>query len=209
MSKLSRPLILGLLVLATSGCTRTWGLKVTEVGKRAVELYMAEPSTNSPSLTNWRLKWEGDGGHGSSVRLSTLGRDLNGGEFLVIWEDGSYSGAPVAQPYTQGQLPSVPGIKVAAGFFDQIDNVPSAVRVHGSRTNIFLGTHEVDDLVRFGQPLGDRPDIGGSFNDNGSLGSPSGSSSLQRKWNGGPKDVDGEGDWKGPLFTNFGQPTPP
>ena len=207
MRKLSSALILGLLVLAVSGCTRVWGLKLTEVGKREVELYLDE--TDPLQLTGFSLTWEGDGGQGGTIALPALMSPMPAGSFLIVWSDGSYSGPPVEADFTMGTLPTVPGIRVAGGFFGGIDSASSVVYVHGQRGSTVK--HKVRDTVKFG-PAGNRPASGAdAFTEDGTLGSPSGSVSLQRKWDGSaPKDTNKESDWKKPIFgENWGAPTFP
>ncbi|MHC4223158.1 MAG: hypothetical protein ACYSX0_19675 [Planctomycetota bacterium] len=205
----TRLLIIGVALglLALTGCRYRYNLKVTEVGKREVELHMDEPSTKTVNLRGFDLSWAGHGGYSNQVSLSTLGRDLQGGEFLIIWERGGYSGPPVAEEFSGGQQGRVPGIKVAWGFFDQIGNVPSEVRVWGERSAL-AASHRVDDVVRFGTPLADRPNTGGSFSSDGSLGNPTGSLSLQRSWGTtGPTDTGVEADWARKL-ESWGVSTP-
>ena len=205
MRKLSSALILGVLVLAVSGCTRVWGLKVTEVGKREVELFLDEP--DALQLTGFSLTWEGDGGQAGTIALPALASPMPAGTFLVVWEQSGYNDVPVEEAFTTGPIASVPGIKVRGGFFSQIDNAGSVVYIRGSRGSFVR--HKVRDTVKFGP--GNRPASGAdAFTEDGTLGSPSGSVSVQRRWDGSaPKDTDKESDWTKPFIgENWGAPTP-
>jgi hypothetical protein len=186
--------IVGLAALA--GCVRHWNLKLTEVGKREVEMVMVEDPSKSLALDGAVLSWTVHGGNGDRVDLGALGRRLAGGEFLVVWEDSGYQGPPVAQDFSGGQQGAVPGIKVRGGFFG-IDAAPGEVRIAGDRLQVaVLTTHDVDDVVRFGAPVADRPATGGSFTPDGSLANPTGSLSLQRRWGASaPQDSNQESDW--------------
>lgn len=115
-----------------------------------------------------------------------------------------------------GQQGTVPGIKVATGFMGDIRSSQGEVRLAGSRNRVSgllaifpLFTKDVvDDVVRFGLPQVDRPETGGDFIADGSLGNPTGSAHLQRRWNGAaPLDTDHETDWLG-FGQSWGAPTP-
>lgn len=203
-------LILGSVValLLLPACVKRWDLRLSEVGKRNVEIYLDEPPSEALNLRNFKLSWSGAGGLGEQLDLGAFGQNLPGGGFLIVWEQGGYTGPPVAASFSGGQTGAVPGIKVKGGFFDQIDNVAAEVLVEGSRNVALFVTHKVSDVVRFGSPVADRPATGGSFRSDGNLTNPSGSASLQRKWSGGaPRDTDAESDWLKRL-TSWGVPTP-
>jgi hypothetical protein len=187
---------LAVVALASPGCVRHWNLKLTEVGKRRVEMFMAEDPAKSLALDGAVLSWTGHGGHGDRVDLGALGRRLAGGEFLIVWEESGYPGPPVAQDFVGG-LQTVPGIKVREGFFAMVDAVPGEILVAGDRLQVaVLTTHKVNDVVRFGIPVADRPATGGTFRSDGSLPNPTGSASPQRRWGAsGPQDQDEETDW--------------
>jgi hypothetical protein len=85
------------------------------------------------------------------------------------------------------------------------DAAPSEARLLGQRNVFsrlivvipFFRTDVIDDVVRFGTPEADRPASGGTYQSNGTLGNPSGSTHLQRSWAaaGAPQDSDQEADW--------------
>lgn len=210
----TRLILLAIALGTTTACTKHWDLEVTEVGKREVELYLNQPASDSFSLRGMTLTWAGHSVAGApavpgaQVDLGLLSTTLSGGEFLIVWEDPMYMGAPVDAQYSGGQLGYVKGIKVPRDFFAMIDQVPAMVSVSGSRTDGLVVTHKVSDAVRFGMPVADRPASGGSFTDTGTLGNPSGSAGPQRIWNGSaPQDTDSESDWKN-YVNSWGVPTP-
>ena len=191
-----------------AGCdgTQTRKLLLTEVGKTSVELYLDEPTTRSITLgSGYRLAVSTSTGTANVVDLGTFGGALQGGSFFMVWEEGGYTGAPVAADFSGGLLGAVPGIKVAAGFMSGFDAAPSEARLLGQRNVFsrliiiipFFRTDVIDDVVRFGSPEADRPASGGTYGSNGSLGNPSGSVHLQRGWTGAgaPQDNDDEMDW--------------
>jgi hypothetical protein len=211
----------GLIALAglAQGCGGTQGrnLVITEVGKKQVELFLNEPSGESLTLGgSYRLSVSTATGGSQSVNLGAFGGPLAGGTFLMVWEEGGYTGPPMAAPFSGGQQGPVPGIKVAADFFGDIDSVPSEIRLTGTRNRasnviaIFpvFTTDQLDDVVRFGTPVANRPATGGSFAPDETLPNPTGSLSLQRRWGaGGPTDSNAEGDWT-QSPTSWGVPTP-
>jgi hypothetical protein len=213
------PAFLGLLVLVP-GCagTQTRGLKISEVGRRSVELYLDEPTTNAMNVGgSYKLSFRTGQGTTHAVLLEALNAPVTGGQFLMVWAQSGYQGPPVAEAFPSGQQGAVPGIKVPAGFFDDIDSQPCEVRLSGERNRVSgllaifpLFTKDVlDDVVRFGSPVGDRPESGGTFVSNGSLTNPSGSTSHQRLWSSGaPLDTNGEADWLSAVLTSWGVPTP-
>jgi hypothetical protein len=204
-----------LLVLTTlaTGCatgpTLERRLLLTEVSSNEVELYLDEDPSQALNLGNgFQLAVRVDDGTGNP-RLTTLGlgagdQQIQGGGFFMVWEESGYNGPPMAAPYPSGQQGVVPGIKVAAGFLTGLRDHPSEVRLSGSRRRISRliilipeqTTDVVDDVVRFGTPVAQRPSSGGAFQDDGSLANPSGSNSVQRRFNGAsPVDGDAESDW--------------
>ncbi len=206
------------LLLSACDGTQTRKLLLTEVGKNRVELYLDEPTNRSITLgSGYRLAVSTSTGTASTVDLGAFGGSMQGGSFFIIWEEAGYTGTPVAAAFSGGQLGSVPGIKVAAGFMNGFDAAPSEARLVGRRNVFsrliivipFFRTDVIDDVVRFGTPDTDRPVSGGTFQSNGSLGNPSGSTHLQRAWTGAgaPQDTDDEADWV--LYgQSWGAPTP-
>ena len=213
-------LILLVIVLGTCiACQKHWALEVKQVGNREVELYLNRPASDSFNLRGMTLSWEGHAAAvgsapgpavapGNRVDLSVLGANLNGGQFLIVWEDRNYTDPPIAARFSRGQLGYVAGIKVPVGFFDMIDQVPVIVRVSGSRTDGLIVTHKVSDMVCFGSPATDRPSDCASFTTTGLIPNPTGSGGPQRKWSGNaPLDTDSEDDWKFGVNA-WGVPTP-
>lgn len=210
-----------ILLVFTSGCTTAQrSLKLSEVGKRQVEIYLDEPSSEQLRLGDgMRLQVRTDTNgtiETNEIGLGALSQPVQGSGFVIVWEDGSYSGPPVAEDFPSGQQGAVPGIKVADDFFGDIGSRPSEIRLVGERNRVsgllvifpMFTTDTVDDVVRFGQPPSDRPNTGGTFVSSGTLDNFSGSASLQRQWGGGgPVDNDAEADWLKQL-TSWGVPTP-
>ena len=207
-------------VALASGCAMTHverNLIISEVGKKQVELYLDEPAGEILRLGQGMvLTVTTTAGNSSELDFGTYDHTMPGGTFLMIWEEGGYTGPPVRQDYPGGQTGYVPGLKVRQRFFDGIDSSPSELRLKGehSRTTgvVVILPHRtverVRDVVRFGAPAIDRPATGGSFRATGNLGFPSGSVSLQRRWTpAGPLDRDEEDDWKHNA-TSWGVPTP-
>jgi len=195
-------------LLALAGCTKTWDVQLTEVGKHNVELYLNAPAGESFSLRGMKLTWAIQGGGGGEIDLGVLPDPLNAGEFLVVWERNGYAGPPVAEDYVSGAPGPVKGIKVADNLFDTLDTLPAMVQVEGVRSEALLVRHKAADGVRFGMPVADRPQVGPLFTDDGSLFSPTGAGSVQRVFSGGaPRDTNHESDWKN-YANSFGAPTP-
>jgi hypothetical protein len=218
---ITRLMLLAFVCCATAACARNWNLEVTEVGTHEVELYLNQPATDSFSLRGMTLSWEGHPlpagsgmqpgpAPGGAVDLGVLATNLNGGQFLVIWEgNNGYTGPPVSEEFSGGQLGRVPGIKVSRNFFDMIDQAPAIVRVSGSRVDGLVVTHKVSDTVCFGLPEADRPAGCASFASTGQMTSPTGSAGPQRIWDGSaPKDTNSEADWTFDIHS-WGVPTPP
>ena len=203
-----------------SGCAVTRAdrnLVITEVAKDQVELYLDEPADRALLLDEGMLLTvTSSSGNSASVNFKAFDDTLPGGGFLILWEGGGYDGPPVREDYSGGQQGAVPGLKVSKRFFDELDEFPSEVRLHGkhSRTTgiivVFprITEDRLDDVVRFGTPEGVRPQTGGQFLATGALGFPTGSVSLQRRWDSGaPVDLDQEDDWKH-YGESLGVPTP-
>jgi hypothetical protein len=77
-------------------------------------------------LTNMKLKWISKDSTATQptsgeVDLGLAGT-LQGGQFLVIFEDANYTGNPVAQNFNG----PIPGIKVKNGFFPDYGPVPAS-----------------------------------------------------------------------------------
>ncbi|MGQ0429080.1 MAG: hypothetical protein ACT4UQ_04025 [Gammaproteobacteria bacterium] len=203
---LSRTLLI-LAFLSMTACTKHWDLEVTEVGNNEIELYMNIPVGEPFSLRGMSLSWAAHGGRGGTIDLGVMTDPLLGGEYLVVWERGGYSGPPVVERFVSGVMPAK-GIKVAAGFFDGLDAAPGMVQVKGFRSAAIVVRHEVLDGVRFGLPTANRPPIDALFTDDGTMTLPTGSQSVQRRFSGStPTDTDSESDWK-QFINSFGTPTP-
>ena len=124
----------------------------------------------------------------------------------------------MAEAFPNGEHGPVPGIKVAGGFLSGLGDHPAEVRLLGSRDRIERlivifpekVTDRIDDVVRFGTPVAQRPVSGGTFLDDGMLPNPSSSSTLQRRFmNGAPVEYDQEGDWIRSSTSSWGVATPP
>lgn len=197
----------GLLALVlVTGCAGTQArrLMITEVGRRSIELTFDEPAGTTLTLGGgYVLSLSTGTGAARSVGLGSFGQSIPAGGFFMIWAPTGYGGPVVAEAYPSGQTGPVPGIKVPASFFDDINNSPGEVRLSGTRNRasgliviIPVFTEDsIDDVVRFGLPVADRPASGGTFRSNGTIGNPSGSTSLARRWGpSGPQDTDDESD---------------
>jgi len=203
-----RILIVIMLAAVSAGCQRNWKLEITEVDKKDIELYLDHPTDEALSLRGMNVTWVSSGGHRRSIDLGLVPDALRGGQFLVIWEYRNYSGPPVAEQYSGGAAGRVPGIKVAADYFDGMESHPSVVSLSGSRTVGLFVTHRVRDEVKFGLPVADRPVGLDAFTSDGTLTNPEGSNSVQRLWSGShPLDTGAESDWL-ERISNLGVPTP-
>lgn len=190
-----------------SGCSGTEQRKliITEVSSNRVEIYFDEATNRAITLGNgYGLQISTSTGTSNTVGLGALGGTMQGGSFLIVWEDGGHMGPPIAAPFSGGQLGAVPGIKVESGFMGDIRTAPGEIRLKGSRNRVSgllaifpLFTKDVvDDVVRFGLPAADRPATGGVFTASSTLGNPSGSVHLQRSWGASaPIDTNSEADW--------------
>lgn len=212
--------LLASIATVASGCAMTHverNLIITEVGKKQVELYLDEPSSEILRVGQGMvLTVTTASGNTRELDFGTYDHTMPGGTYLMVWEEGGYTGPPVRQEFPGGQTGYVPGLKVSQRFFDGFDDSPSELRLNGdhSRTTGVLvvfprrTVERIRDVVRFGQPAIDRPATGGNFHQTGTLGSPTGSVSLQRKWSmGQPLDRNLEDDWKHNA-TSWGVPTP-
>lgn len=195
-------------VAVSAGCQKNWKLEVTEVDKKDIELYLDHPSDEALDLSGMSVAWVASSGQRHDIDLGLVPDALQGGQFLVIWEYRNYSGPPVAEQYSGGAAGRVPGIKVAANYFDGMEMHPSVVSLSGARTDGLFVTHRVRDEVKFGLPVEDRPLGLNAFASDGSLTNPEGSNSVQRRWNGShPLDTGSESDWL-ERISNLGVPTP-
>lgn len=191
--------LLPILLLATlsAGCAVHRTLRLTEVGKNKVELYLDEPAANRLALREHRLIVSASDNTQSVLDFSVLGRDLAGGEFLIVWEDAGHTGPAAAQPYPSGQAGVVPGIVVPTSFFGGLgDKEAAEIRIEGKHSRGIV-TDLTDDCVRFGASAV-RPRTGGTFIEDDSLPMPRGSVPLQRWWDtttARPIDTDREADW--------------
>jgi hypothetical protein len=200
--------------LLLAGCDVDRKLKITEVAPR-VELFLDEPFNNQLPMTSMALEWvwqePGAQPASGALNFGSAGvGPLQGGKFLVIFEDANYMGDPVAQDFRS----TVPGIKVRDGFFPGYGNTRSvSMRIVGERSGthiLFVPRREkVNDVVRFGPSP--RPPLVGAFNENGSLNGvwPSGGRSVSRRFAGSaPVDDDSESNWS-LTPESIGVPTPP
>jgi hypothetical protein len=199
--------VLGFVV--ASGCGVHRDLRITEVGNDMIELYLDEPGGNRLSLDDAVLSFTTSGGKTNSLDLGAFGQAMTGGTFLIVWEDSSYRGAPVAQDFSGGQLGAVPGIKVARNFFDDMDSAAASEVILRGRHSRGTITDLTDDCVRFGDPM-QRVRTGGTFHENDTITNPpGGSASIQRRFDqntGAPIDTDSEADWV-QQFTSWGVAT--
>jgi hypothetical protein len=208
MDLLARAIPAVAVILCVVGCGVNRKLKLTEVQPNAIEVYLDEPSSHRLDLTNLKLTWAAKDAATPPTRGEInlgVGGTLDGGRFLIIWEDTNYIGAPVRQNFQ----PSVAGIKVPSGSFPPYGNTPGvSVRVAGKHyRSLFLVRDQVSDVVRFG-PM-PRPDRFGAFTEDGSLAAekPSGNRSISRDFSAGaPVDTDSESDWS-VRFASPGAPT--
>lgn len=208
------------LALLICGCqgTQARHLRITEVGRRAVELHLDEPTGSLTLGGSYTLSIRTSTGTDSSIALGTFTQPIPAGGYFMVWSEAGYSGPIVVEPYPGGQQGAVPGIKVPSNTFTDLNNAPTEVRLSGTRNRVSqlvviipLFTQDViDDVVRFGQPDTDRPASGGTFTSNGSLSNPSGSTSLARRFAAAtPVDTDAESDWIDAGPTSWGVQTPP
>lgn len=186
-----RVLFLVGVVLLLTACTQ---LLLTEVGLKAVELHLAEPSNNVLDLSDIFLEYRNS--NGDTGRLELQG-----------------------STYGQGFLCSVPGLMVRNGFFGNMQLGQSlSYRVSGRHFRLvalFPVWDEVDDVVRFGpRPC---PAIGGAFVEDGSLGNdfprpPAGNQAQETVSRLFPsavaQDNNQEQDWR-TRPDSFGAATPP
>ncbi len=93
---------------------------------------------------------------------------LDGGQFIVVFEEPGHVGAGSTAFYSNFFSQSVLGIEVAQDALGPVDPTRAyAFRVHGHVFHYVFPFLDSDDTVRFG-PLG-RPNIGGSFTEDNSL----------------------------------------
>lgn len=203
-----------LLALSSlAACTADRGLKLTEVGVGVVELYLDEPSDKTLRLDDVELRWMSHGSGGSAPEQGTieLSGSIDGGDYLVLFEETGHTGPPARRSYTNYDNQGVPGMAVAVGTFGTVDNARSyAYRVYQKRYiyifPFFYRIEEVDDVVTFGPTP--RPAIGGAFLLNGDLDNvqrtPTSTIRGQTVWrktrnvNGVdvPRDTDTEENWR-------------
>ncbi len=203
------------VVLGACQGTQARNLRITEVGKRAVELVFDEPSGSLKLGGSYRLSMTTSTGTNTVIGLSHA-TPIPAGGYFMVWSEAGYNGPIVAQDFPGGQTGAVQGIKVPSNLFTDLDGAPSEVRLYGTRNRatgllvIFplFKKDVIDDVVRFGQPEANRPATGGTFNGTGTLNNPSGSQSLARRWaNGRPLDTNSETDWRDMGPTSWGVPT--
>ena len=212
-----KPIFFCLAIVTVSlllpGCGVNRKLKVTEVEPNQVEMFLDEPANNQLDLTNMKFKWISQDPAPAAqptppptsgeVDLGVAGT-LQGGKFLMIFEDSTYTGLPVAQSYA-GQAP---GIKVKNGFFPGYGQNPSvSMGVDGKHYRtyiIFVPVYqdEVNDVVRFGPRP--RPNLFGAFHEDNMHTldgvKPQGNQSVSRTFSSGaPVDTDSESDWSSKL----------
>ena len=210
--------LIGLSLL--NACRVHRDLRITEVGLTAVELYLDEPANNTLALADHKLLYKSSNGDTAQIDLSG---SIDGGKFLVIWEESGYSGSPVRADYTNWAQTLVPGIKVEEGFFGAPQAGDTfAYRVFGTHGRGSV-TDKVDDVVKFGPwdpedaAIPPRPDMGGgAFVEDGSLSDKERepgvgvvkARTISRRWRPeGPADNDHEYNWT-EKNESFGSPTP-
>lgn len=134
----SAVLIVSAFVILAAGClAERRGLTLTEVGKRQVELMLAETAGRRITLGNgYKLTVRTSTGYVNRVELGVFDDSLGSGEFVMVWEQNGYTGSPVAEPFPSGQQGTVPGIKVADNFFGEIDDYPSEIRLSGQQNRV-------------------------------------------------------------------------
>jgi hypothetical protein len=205
MKPLVYPLLLGLLLFTLAGCQKPRNLKLTEIGTNRVEIFLDEPGDHSLNLASVNFTWISQDSPGASPRPAPTRGDvslglvgsLQGQQYLVIFEDPSYQGPPVAQDFRTG----TPGIKVRDSFFPGYGNDPGvSMNVNGSRSGtavLFIPTTEtVSDTLGFGDFR--RPALAGTFRDGSALDGvkPQGGRSISRRFSSGaPVDTDSGIDW--------------
>ncbi len=216
---------------ALGACTAHRTLLISEVGFGAVELYLDEPADHTLDLSDQVLEVRTripDPANPMQdipyVRTFELFGTLDGGEFLVIWEQPGRVGLPAYEQYFNADAEYVRAIAVEPGTLGpavvamdgtvevSVDNTrPYCFRVHGKHTRyvfpFFYAQDATDDVVTFGP--GPRPEIGGAFAETGALnavlrtrndGVVRGQSVWRKTRNTQsgdvPKDADSEDDWR-------------
>lgn len=169
-------LLVILSAVAATACTQQRKLHMTEIGNGVVELYLDEPNDHSLALSDTVLRWQsvdhntaGSDAHGEIALWGTL----DGGKYMVVWEDPNHAGAPVYADYTNFDLESITGIVVGPDALGAVDPARSyAYRLKGHHFRyifpFFYTYDDTDDEVRFGP--NPRPSLGGAFQEDGHLG---------------------------------------
>ena len=195
-----------LALMICTGCTVHRKLRITEVGDRGVELYLEGPQSDRLNMAGHRLTYTTSTGATNTLELSHFGT-MNGGTYLVVWEDLNDPTGPERKNFSGGLTGAVPGIRVPAGFFGTMGDDPAAeLRVYGKRKRGTV-TDKTDDCVRWGDKMA-RPETGGTFYNGSNLPNPpGGSANHQRRWDaaaGRPVDNDEEDDWYQSLGNTWG-----
>jgi hypothetical protein len=222
---------LALVLPSLAACTADRHLLISEVGFGAVELYLDEPADYTLDLSDQMLEVRTRVPDPSNPmqdipyeRSFELFGTLNGGEYLVIWEQPGRVGVPAYELYQNDDEEYVTAIAVEPGTLGpavmamggtvevSVDNTrPYSFRVHGKHTRyvfpFFYAYDVTDDTVTFGP--GPRPEIGGAFTETGALnavarrkavGLTTGQSVWRKTRNTPagdvPKDADTEDDWR-------------
>ncbi len=209
-------------LFALQACTANRGLKISEVGVGVLELYLDEPAGNRLGLDDHfveiktiitdpmdpmrTIPWE---------RTFELSGSLDGGEYLVLWEQPGRVGFPGYEFYDNFDSESVPGIAFEPGTLaptGAVDNTkPFSYRIHARRYRyvfpFFYAQDVTDDVVTFGPRP--RPAIGGAFTETGALDGVMRSTAVtfargQTVWRKTdnstgveiPQDFDTEDDWR-------------
>jgi hypothetical protein len=166
-------------VLGASACTSQRELLITEVGVGVVELYLNEPADHRLALRDHTLTVDtlvpdpaNPGVHVTETSSIELVGTLDGGRFVVVWEEPGHVGPPRIASYQNFFGQSVDGIAVAPGSLPRGDNALSyGVRVSARRYRyifpFFYAQDRTDDLVTFGPRP--RPVTGGDFLETGAL----------------------------------------
>jgi hypothetical protein len=164
-----------LVALACAGvaCTQARQLKISEVGAGRLELYLLEDSSHHLDLGGQTLTWAALDSTGALTSGQIpLVSGLDGGQFLVLWEDPQNSVGPATASYNNFFGQSVLGVSVPVDSLGPVDPLRSySFRVHGRQFRyifpFFYTYDETDDEVRFGPTP--RPSLGGQFSENGLL----------------------------------------
>lgn len=160
---------------ALAACIQARKLEISEVGAGRLELYLDEPANYSLRLAGQTLAWRAEDPSGANPALEgqiPLVDAIEGGQFVVVFEDSAAPPGATASSYTNFFNQSVRGIAVPTGALGPVDAARSyAFRVSGHEFRyvfpFFWAYDDTDDTVQFGpQP---RPTLGGAWTKDDSL----------------------------------------